>query len=482
MATFVEIIEQADALYASAFNGVPPWPLSDVDSLALLAAVERHGRLVDASRIRVAADVAQRSNRFLGRDSLAWKMGCRTGQDLISRVTLTSGREANRRVRLGEVTSPRVSVGTVLPPLFPAVAAGLASGALGMDAAEAITGALRDMESRVAPDQLLMVERALVATATGEVSEDTAGIPGEGLAHPADLIRGQARQWQARLDPDGTAPNEEVYEARSNIGFGELRKGLYPLRGGVTPELRGVIDGVFNTHLSARSATPPSFPSEKQQAEEQARIDAGEVIPGAEMDLDDRTGGQKCADVLRMVFDSAARDPKTPTMGGAAPVVAVHVNAVDLLDGHGVGWIDGVDAPISLRSVRQLICNGGMQKIIFGENGDVLHLGGKERCFTARQRAAMAARDGGSCLLCDVPAAWTEAHHVIPWVNGGKTEIDNGVLLCWHHHHTIETSGWEIRMVRGKPQVKAPPWMDPSGAWRPTAKHPATMGSVPSRN
>ncbi|MCU1441851.1 MAG: hypothetical protein JWQ59_1, partial [Cryobacterium sp.] len=29
MATFVEIIEQADALYASAFDGVPPGPLSD---------------------------------------------------------------------------------------------------------------------------------------------------------------------------------------------------------------------------------------------------------------------------------------------------------------------------------------------------------------------------------------------------------------------------------------------------------------------
>jgi hypothetical protein len=38
--------------------------------------------------------------------------------------------------------------------------------------------------------------------------------------------------------------------ARSNIGFGAFRDGLYPLRGGVTPELRGVMNGIFDTYLS----------------------------------------------------------------------------------------------------------------------------------------------------------------------------------------------------------------------------------------
>jgi hypothetical protein len=59
---------------------------------------------------------------------------------------------------------------------------------------------------------------------------------------------------------------------------------------------------------------------------------------------------------------------------------------------------------------------------------------------------------------------------VIPHANGGPTETDNGVLLCWFHHRTIGTSGWAIRMKAGAPEVQAPPWLDHSGRWRPATK------------
>ncbi|WP_241976674.1 MULTISPECIES: HNH endonuclease [unclassified Cryobacterium] len=62
---------------------------------------------------------------------------------------------------------------------------------------------------------------------------------------------------------------------------------------------------------------------------------------------------------------------------------------------------------------------------------------------------------------------------MIPWHRGGKTTIDNGVLLCWYHHHTIDTSGWQIRMVRGKPEVRAPYCYDPTRTWRPAGEHRA---------
>jgi hypothetical protein len=166
-------------------------------------------------------------------------------------------------------------------------------------------------------------------------------------------------------------------------------------------------------------------------------------------------------------------------MGGAAPTVMLHVNAVDLANDKGVGWIDGVEAPISLRNVKQMICAGGYQKIIFGENGEVLHLGEKERFFSPGQRRAIAARDGG-CVIpgCNVTAAWAEVHHVVPWQKHGLTDITNGVLLCWYHHHGIETSGWQIRMIRGKPEVMAPVWLDPSRTWLPAANHRSTRAQL----
>jgi HNH endonuclease len=128
----------------------------------------------------------------------------------------------------------------------------------------------------------------------------------------------------------------------------------------------------------------------------------------------------------------------------------------------------------------QLICTGGYQKILFGHNGEIRYLGGKERCFTTRQRKAIAARDGG-CVICGAPVNHTEVHHVHPWRTGGPTNIDNGVLLCWYHHHGIDTSGWEIRMIRGKPQIKAPTWYDPTATWRPAHSHRANQPTPPSR-
>ncbi|MBC7441419.1 MAG: HNH endonuclease, partial [Ramlibacter sp.] len=148
---------------------------------------------------------------------------------------------------------------------------------------------------------------------------------------------------------------------------------------------------------------------------------------------------------------------------------------VDLADEHGVGWIDGVEAPISMRTVKRLICAGGYRKIAFGANGEVLHLGVRQRFFNRAQRRAIAARDGG-CIIpgCTVSAAWAEVHHVIPWAQHGPTDISNGVLLCWLHHHSIETSGWLIRMVRGKPEVMAPLCYDAARTWVPAQQHRAT--------
>ncbi|TFD73749.1 HNH endonuclease signature motif containing protein [Cryobacterium gelidum] len=254
------------------------------------------------------------------------------------------------------------------------------------------------------------------------------------------------------------------------------------------------MDTLFDTYLSARSTTPRFLPTEllngEPDADTQARIDAGESISNAEpfsadpftgdarFDGDRRTGGEKRADILRTIFESAARDPHTPTMGGAAPTVTVHINAVDLERGRGVGWIDGIDAPLSFRRVSELICAGGYQQVLLGDDGNVLYLGNTIRCFTPKQRAAIAARDEG-CIIpgCTIPARWCEVHHVTPWQQNGPTNIDNGTLLCWYHHHTIDTSGWKIRMVNGRPQIRGPLLWDPTQTWRPARTHRANTPS-----
>ncbi|MGO4783912.1 DUF222 domain-containing protein [Cryobacterium sp. W22_MBD10_FK3] len=520
----LKALDDAAATVQAVMASIDVNGLSDAEVVALTQMVERAGRPVDAARVSTATVVGYRSRRMLGRESMAWRMGAPHQNVLLTRLTLASVPEMKRRMALGEKVTPRVLGGAAFEPVFPVVAAALRSGELGIDAAETIVAGLTDYTATgrldADPAHVHKAERDLVEQATGSVygrtpapgetdtgsdddgDADTAGDrhgdtngdtgtdadadadgdrgpaggftgpigrlgESDGFTYPADEIRKLAVRWQAVLNPDGLAPNAPTVEAKSTFSFGPYKDGLHPLRGGVTPELKGVMQNLFNTFQSARSA--PSFPS----AEEQQRIEAGELVPG-EL-IDERSGGEKRADILRGILVQVAQDPRTPTMGGMPPTVMVHVNATDLLNQAGVGWIDGVDEPISMTTITQLIDNGGMQPLFFGTNGAVLGLGSKERCFTPKQRKAITARDGG-CIIpgCDCPPQWTEVHHVTPWQSGGDTHVNNGVLLCWYHHHTITSGGgWKIRMVAGMPQVKAPHWIDPTGAWRPPNQHRA---------
>jgi hypothetical protein len=60
--------------------------------------------------------------------------------------------------------------------------------------------------------------------------------------------------------------------------------------------------------------------------------------------------------------------------------------------------------------------------------------------------------------------SWCSAHHVLHWVHGGETDLDNLVLICHRHDWLVHEGGW--RLVRTEQQrVLAIPPAPPSGAW-----------------
>jgi hypothetical protein len=67
------------------------------------------------------------------------------------------------------------------------------------------------------------------------------------------------------------------------------------------------------------------------------------------------------------------------------------------------------------------------------------------RDATWRQRAVLAHRDGGCAFPgCDTPPERCQAHHLHPYEHGGPTLVDNLVLLCRYHHHTVHEGGWHL--------------------------------------
>jgi hypothetical protein len=96
---------------------------------------------------------------------------------------------------------------------------------------------------------------------------------------------------------------------------------------------------------------------------------------------------------------------------------------------------------------------------------EVLDLGLRTEVPSRAQRRALARRDK-HCRFpgCDRPVRWTDAHHLVHWIRGGPTDLDNLVLLCRRHHKACHEGGWDlVRNIDGsfsaeRASGRAPPW------------------------
>ena len=62
----------------------------------------------------------------------------------------------------------------------------------------------------------------------------------------------------------------------------------------------------------------------------------------------------------------------------------------------------------------------------------------------------MGVRDGGCTAEgCETPPGLCHAHHNTPWSHGGSTSVDDGRLLCPHHHRRIHDPHYETRHLPG---------------------------------
>jgi hypothetical protein len=80
-----------------------------------------------------------------------------------------------------------------------------------------------------------------------------------------------------------------------------------------------------------------------------------------------------------------------------------------------------------------------------GAPSQPLDVGRASRVITPAQRSALTVRDGG-CVFphCDRPLAWCEGHHLVPWADGGPTDLANLALLCRAHHRAAHEGGWQL--------------------------------------
>jgi Domain of unknown function (DUF222) len=178
---------------------------------------------------------------------------------------------------------------------------------------------------------------------------------------------------------------------------------------------------------------------------------------------DKRTVTQRRADALREVCALALRTDTLPDHGGERPQLVVTV-PFDVLSGQlGAGMLDTGEM-LTPEQVRRLACEAAIIPAVLGGDGQVLDLGKSRRLFTGAVRRALVLRDGGCSFPgCTRPPRWCDGHHIVSAFDGGPTSVDNGRLLCGHHHRVVHHEGWKIQLGPDRrPEFIPPSHVDPT--------------------
>ncbi|NQX36330.1 HNH endonuclease signature motif containing protein [Herbiconiux sp. VKM Ac-2851] len=444
MSSVVSILEMAAKVCGRSGAGLAG--LGDDELLELMAAYEALGRAVSAQQVQLAGEVGVRSRTELGDEGLSRSQNFTSPVALVAKVTGASARACKARLELGRKLRGAVLLGGGEGPApFPAVSRVLDEGVLGVEAATAIVKQCGVLADRGCPaDVVALAEETLVDQTLS-------------CRLTADETFRAAIHLREVLDPDGAEPRDEVLQLQRSLTIALAPDGMYRGKFALTPEQGGV------WHSSIRALQSP-------------RVAGPRFVDGDEYVIaDGRTQAQKNVDTVTELIARAAGADDMPRINGAIATVNVHMTLDDLEKGRGVGWIDGIDQPVPASTVAQLRCSSPVAATLFGDKGEVLYHGKAKRLFTAAQNRALAARDGG-CVWpsCDRPPSFCETHHANEWVSDdhppGRTDIDNGVLLCHFHHSHLHKSPWKLTMQEGTPHLIPPRWVDTEQKPIPTTR------------
>jgi hypothetical protein len=161
------------------------------------------------------------------------------------------------------------------------------------------------------------------------------------------------------------------------------------------------------------------------------------------------------ADAL-VALCSAAGSP-----GGVpdAATVVVHAPIASLVGGEANAEIE--DGPvISPEAARRIACNARIQFVLEDDAGHPVRFGRMSREPSAAMMRQLRYRD----RECRFPGCgsrrFTQAHHVVWWSNGGRTVLENLILVCWFHHRLVHEHGWTV----ARDPDGTVTWLGPGGA------------------
>ncbi|MCD0445010.1 HNH endonuclease [Glycomyces sp. A-F 0318] len=153
------------------------------------------------------------------------------------------------------------------------------------------------------------------------------------------------------------------------------------------------------------------------------------------------------AEALHQLLAGYGSSPEAATRHGHTATLNLTVD-IATLRGEDTGRVPLLDGdPISLAQARLLACETLAIPSVFDyESGEAVELGRALRLPNVALRRKLELEQPAGCAWhgCDRPVAWTEAHHIVHWADGGPTEAANLILVCRFHHGRLHTPGWTV--------------------------------------
>lgn len=395
--------------------------------LAVLRELETQKRRLAAVDHRLIAEVDQRA--------LSSDLACRDTAVLLRQLLLIDPREAAARVAAAAELGPRRALtGEVLPPIFQQAAEASAVGAISPAQARIVTRTVEQLPAAVRAEHDLAVEQFLVHQAA---------------QLDPNLLAKAATRLRATLDQDGVLDEERDRQRRRTLVVRQRADGSSHVEAELTATCTEALLAVLDS--LARPA------------------------PGEDGERDPRTAGQRRHDALHDALLALLRSGELPACNGVAATILLTMTAEQLHSRDGT-VTTGHGAQVSVEQALTLLGEAQVMPVIFDKAKEISAYGSAHRIFTQGQRLAMIARDlGCSFPGCSVPATWCQAHHITDFTLSPHTRIDDGTLLCGHHHREHGNLGWRCRMIDGIPHWIPPRWIDPEQTPRRNHMHDVAL-------
>jgi hypothetical protein len=321
-------------------------------------------------------------------------------------------------------SSDLVRTARSLASSLPAVDAALGSGEITVQHARTIARTARLVEART--------PEADQGSAVANVEKVMLDV---GRAVDAGSLCGFAQRVRQVVDPDGALLDANRAHERRWLSASKTFDGMVAIDGLLDADAGALV----LTALAA--ATSPRGPD------------------------DHRNAGQRRADALVDICGVCLDHGKLPSSGGVRPHLLVTA-PLDALTGAAapserrtaqVGELAWT-GPVPDEALRRLGCDATVTRILLDGESLPLDVGRSTRTIPPHLRQALVVRDRG-CVArgCDRPVAWTEAHHVVHWAEGGRTALDNLVLLCRTHHRKVHEEAWRFEHAADRWVLVPPP-------------------------